>query len=151
MLPLIYNLRYLVPLRPVNTSLTISWLNNDSWSEAYVGTRRLIYEVLPPSIAPQTAEAAALCQLAVIGANHLMEIALAKLLHPVTTKRASFTKRQNEEASYWLAISQWVRLRQFSLRIHSRKAAGEIPIPGSGQSPLGTHDPLLLFDTRVLR
>lgn len=32
-------------------------------------------------------------------------------------------------------------LRQFSLRIHSRKAASEIPTPGTGQSPLGTHDP----------
>lgn len=95
-------------LRPVHASITISWLNHDSWSEAYVGTRRLIYEVLPPSIAQQTAEDAALCQLAVIGANHLMEVALANLLHPFTTTSTSFTQRKYEEASYWLAISHWV-------------------------------------------
>jgi len=31
---------------------------------------------------------------------------------------------------------QWVGLRQASLQIASRKAASEIPTPGSGQSPL---------------
>jgi hypothetical protein len=95
-------------LRPVHASFTISWLTHDSWSEAYVGTRRLVYDILPPSIAQQTAEDAALCQLSLIGANHLMEVALARLLKPFASTHPTFTTRKYKEASYWLALSHWV-------------------------------------------
>lgn len=74
-----------------------------------MGTRRLIYDILPPSIGQQTAEDAALCQLALVGANHLMEVALARLLRPFTSTHPTFTTRKYEEASYFLALSNWVR------------------------------------------
>lgn len=97
-----------MPLQPIYASFTFGWLTHDSWSEAYVGTRRLAYEILPSSIAEQTAEDGALCQLAVIGANHLMEVGLAKLLRSFAGIHPEFTNRKYEEASYWLSISHWV-------------------------------------------
>lgn len=101
----------LMALHPLHASFTVSWLSHDCWSEAFVGTRHLIYDVLPPSIHEQRAEDGALCQLALISAHHLMEIALFKLIKPyVTTNNAAggITQKKYEEASYWLALSQWV-------------------------------------------
>lgn len=97
-----------MPLRRVQASFTISWLSHDSWSEAYVGTRRLIYDFLPLPTSKQTAEDGALCQLAIIGANHLMEVGLARLLIPYVGKVPTFTKRKYEDASYYLSLSHWV-------------------------------------------
>lgn len=97
-----------MPLHPVQASFTMSWLTHDSWSEAYVGTRRLVYDILPSSIAAQTAEDGALCQLAIVGANHLMEVGLAKLLRSFAGMHPAFTNRKYEEASYWLSLSHWV-------------------------------------------
>jgi len=73
-----------------------------------VGTRRLVYDILPLSITEQTAEDGALCQLAIVGANHLMEVGLAKLLRSFAGKHPAFTNRKYEEASYWLSLSHWV-------------------------------------------
>lgn len=81
---------------------------HDSWSEAYVGTRRLTYDILPPPTERQKAEDGALCQLALVGANHLMEVGLATLLRPRIGVNPSFTKTKYEEASYWCALSRWV-------------------------------------------
>ena len=97
-----------MPLQPVYASFTVSWLSHDSWSEAYVGTRRLVYDILPSSIPEQTAEDGALCQLAIVGANHLMEVGLAKLLHSFVGTHSTFTNKKYEEASYWLSLSHWV-------------------------------------------
>jgi|JI10StandDraft_1071094.scaffolds.fasta_scaffold367176_2 hypothetical protein len=68
-------------LQPVHADFTISWLAHDSWSETYVGVRRLAFEVLPDTSSRQNAEDGPLCQLALVGSNHLMEIALYKALH----------------------------------------------------------------------
>ncbi len=98
-----------MPPHPVHTTFTVSWFNHDSWSTAYMGTRRLVYEVLPQSIAEQSAEDDALCQLALVGANHLMEVALSKLLQPFVGRNETFTQRKFNEASYWLGIMHWVK------------------------------------------
>lgn len=97
-----------MPLRPLHVTFTAKWSIHDSWSEAYVGIRRLVYEILPPSISEQNAKDGALCQLALVGANHLMEIALAKLLQPYIGKTEAFTQLKFDEASYWLGLTRWV-------------------------------------------
>jgi hypothetical protein len=96
-----------MPLRPMQATYTIAWLSHDSWSEAYVGTRRLVYEILPQSIAEQRAEDGALCQLALVGANHLMEVALANLLRPFIGKSEAFTQNKFDDASYRLGLTHW--------------------------------------------
>lgn len=100
-----------MPLRPIQSSLTISWLSHDSWSESYIGTRRLAYELLPPPGTRQTAEDGALCQLALIGANHLMEVALYKILLPYTEAVCASPKLprvQLEKSSYFDMLNRWL-------------------------------------------
>ena len=95
----------------VTSSATFSWLNHDSWSEAYVGTRKLAYELLPPPPSSVKAVEGALCQLALIGANHLMEIALYKILQPhakATGTTSSLTEKKLAEASYYLMLTKWL-------------------------------------------
>jgi len=90
-----------VPLKPLSVDFTVSWRTHDSWSELYVGVRRLVYEILPVDIASHRAEDSALCQLAVVGANSLMEVCLYKLLQSYTadaTKGLSPSKL--DKASY---------------------------------------------------
>lgn len=97
-------------LTPVHASFTVSWLVHDSWSEAYVGARRLTYVVLPPPSKKLSAEECALCQLALVGANHLMEIALYKMLLPCTKQSAKFsalTEALLDDASYFLMLTKW--------------------------------------------
>jgi hypothetical protein len=97
-----------MPPHPVHASFTVSWFSHDSWSETYLGTRRLIYEVLPELTASQKAEDSALCQLALIGSNHLMEVSLGKILKSFIDKEPNFTQRHFEDTSYWQALSRWV-------------------------------------------
>ena len=66
------------------SSVSLSWSIHDSWTEAFVGTRKLVYELLPSTTFSAKAEDGALCQLALVGANHLMEIAIYKILLPHT-------------------------------------------------------------------
>jgi hypothetical protein len=90
-----------MPLKPVSASFTIKWSVHDSWSELYVGIRRLVYAILPPDVASQTAEDSALCQLALVGASSLMEVALFKLLQPfAATGKAGLTQKKLENAGY---------------------------------------------------
>jgi len=98
-------------LTPVYASLTSSWLLHDSWSESYVGARRLIYEVLPAPDQRLSAEECAMCQLALVGANHLMEIALYKILLPHAKNGSaslSLTPAFLEDASYFLMLTKWL-------------------------------------------
>jgi hypothetical protein len=95
----------------VTSSATFSWLNHDSWSEAYVGTRKLAYELLPSTQSSVKAVDGALCQLALIGANHLMEIALYKILQPhanATGTVSSLTEKKLADASYNLMLTKWL-------------------------------------------
>ena len=71
-------------MKPLSVGFTVRWHAHDSWSELYVGIRRLVYEILPVDIASHRAEDSALCQLAVVGANSLMEVCLYKLLQSYT-------------------------------------------------------------------
>lgn len=100
-----------MPLRPVCNTLTISWLNHDSWSETYVGTRKLIYEIFPNKSSELTGETAALCQLVIVGANHMMEVALFDLIRPSIGAQPpafSVTQAQFNDAGYYKALSNWV-------------------------------------------
>lgn len=99
-------------LQSVSSTLTISWSIHDSWSEAFVGARRLVYELLPQPNERQSAEDGALCQLALVGSNHLMEVALYKLLQPFAAASgsgvASLTAALLEEASYHQMLTRWL-------------------------------------------
>lgn len=96
-------------LRPLDVSFRIPWTAHDAWSEAYIGVRRLVYEVLPARIADQEAEDSALCQLALVGSSHLVELALDGLLKsfaeagtggltPISLRKAS----QERMLTHWL-------------------------------------------------
>ena len=92
-------------------SFTISYSIHDTWTELYLGTRRLIYEIIPPVGQRLTAEERAMCQLALIGANQLMEITLYKILIPYaedSKKFAKFTTTLLEEASYNKMMKNWL-------------------------------------------
>ncbi len=71
-----------MPLQRLYADFTIAWLVHDSWSETYVGVRRLAFEILPNPGSKQKAEDGPLCQLCLVGSNHLMEVALYKALYP---------------------------------------------------------------------
>jgi len=92
-------------------TFTSSWLNLDSWSETYIGIYRIVYKILPSDTKQQTSEDGALCQLAVVGANHLMEVALFSLFKPYINAKGfswSITQKEFENAGYYDALSKWV-------------------------------------------
>lgn len=101
-----------MPLRPISASFTISWTAHDSWSESYVGVRRLVHQLLPPTASEHSAEDSALCQLSLVGANHLMEVALYKILQPLAAEAnessGSLTPALLEEASYHQMLTRWL-------------------------------------------
>jgi hypothetical protein len=65
----------------------------------------VVYELVS-STQSREAENAALCQLALVGANHLMEVALYKLLLP-HTQAEGLTKTELEEATYYEMLTCW--------------------------------------------
>lgn len=74
---------------------------------------RLIYELLPLPSMHQRAEDGALCQLALVGSQHIVEIALTNLLRPfvaeaLTSPANSKGKRQFEHASHLKRLNYWV-------------------------------------------
>lgn len=99
-------------LRSVSSSCTTSWSIHDSWSESYVGVRHLVYDLLPPISVKTSAEDSALCQLALVGGNHLVEVALYKLLQPFAAAgnggMDALTKALLEEASYHQMLTRWL-------------------------------------------
>ena len=92
-------------MRPLNVGFSIPWDTNDAWSESYVGVWRLIHEILPSSINEQTLEDGALCQLGLIGAQHLLEVALGSLLEPFVTERGVLTPKIFKDEGYFNLLS----------------------------------------------
>ena len=95
----------------VTSSVSLSWSIHDSWTEAFVGTRKLVYELLPSTTFSAKAEDGALCQLALVGANHLMEIAIYKILLPhtkATGQLSILTQKLLEQASYHSMLTDWL-------------------------------------------
>ena len=95
----------------VTSSVSLSWSILDSWTEAFVGTRKLVYELLPSTTFSAKAEDGALCQLALVGANHLMEIAIYKILLPhtkATGQLSILTQKLLEQASYHSMLTDWL-------------------------------------------
>lgn len=100
-----------MPLKPLDKAFNISYLNHDAWTESYIGTRKLVYEVLPAKNNDLTEETSALCQLAVIGANHMMEVALFGLIRPHIGSQlpnCSITQKQFDDAGYHKALTNWI-------------------------------------------
>lgn len=100
-----------MPLKPLDKAFTISHLNHDAWTESYIGTRKLIYEVLPAKSNNLTEENTALCQLAVVGANHMMEVALFGLIRPYIGSQLpdfTITQKEFEKAAYHHALTNWI-------------------------------------------
>lgn len=90
-----------MPLKTISTDFTIRWSVHDSWSELYVGVRRLIYQILPKDIASQNADYSALCQLGLVGASNLVEVGLYKLLQPFASAGSGgLTLKKLEKAGY---------------------------------------------------
>lgn len=98
--------------RTVSRSLTISWSVHDSWSESFIGTRHLIYNVIPPDDGHHRAvENGALCQLGLIGANHLMEISLYKVLSTLIESpgdQLPLIKSLLDDANYYQMLTRWL-------------------------------------------
>jgi hypothetical protein len=63
----------------VTSDLTFGYLIHDAWTETYVGVHRIAFELLPERLKEQDV---ALCKLAIVGAHHMMEVALFRLLGP---------------------------------------------------------------------
>ena len=93
---------------------TIGWLNHDAWSEMFVACRRLVCEVLPSPELKQSAKDGGLCQLAIVGAHHMMEVALFSLLRQFVPINDASGKTLTESGfarlHYYEAISHWVPL-----------------------------------------
>lgn len=74
-----------------------------------MGVRRLIHEILPKTIAEQRVEDSALCQLALVGANHLVEVALGQLLRSFAEQELErFSAESLEKATYFEMLTQWL-------------------------------------------
>lgn len=70
---------------------------------------RLVYEVLPVRVADQTVEDCALCQLALVGSNHLVELALDRALASFVesgaggiTLKSLRAANQHDMLTHWL-------------------------------------------------
>ena len=101
-----------MPRHYVTATVTSAWTIHDSWTETYVGVRHIIYDLLPSPGVRMSAETRTLCQLALLGANHLMEIALYKLLKPYTKSSgaiAPLTAALLIEATYHQMLTRWVQ------------------------------------------
>lgn len=94
----------------VTADLTLAWNIHDAWTEAYVGVRYVIYELLPEPRRRLSAEALALCQLGLIGANHLMEVGLYRFLisRPSYASLSQRKKTKLRKATYKDMLTKWV-------------------------------------------
>ena len=95
----------------LSSSISIPWGSHDSWSETFIGIHRLVYEILPQQGHRQDVRDAALCQLAIVGANHLLEVSLFKLIRPsigIELGKLNISEAKFKKAGYYTAISEWV-------------------------------------------
>jgi len=96
--------------KTVSADLTVAYDVHSPWTEAYVGIRHIIYELLPAPGRKLSTEQHALCQLALIGANHLMEVGLYQYLQ----SRAGYVslsaakKTALRRALYFDMLKTWV-------------------------------------------
>lgn len=96
-------------LRPLHVTFQASWKSHDAWSESYLGVSRLVYEILPVGIADTVVEDSALCQLALVGSNHLVELALVRVLTAFAEAgTAGLTPRLLAMASQCEMLTTWL-------------------------------------------
>lgn len=100
-----------MPLRPLQVTYRARWLSLDAWASAYIGTRKLVYELLPAHSYHGSAEDTGLGRLALVGANHLMEVALRNVLLLAWQAQASHADTAppwSEEAPYTRLLKHWL-------------------------------------------
>lgn len=90
----------------VTAEQEFSWSIHDTWTELYVGIHHLVYGVLPAASGRAEIEHGAMSQLALVGSNQLVEIALYRLLAPFAHEEGSINKLQNE--TYFDMLTKWV-------------------------------------------
>ena len=94
----------------VSSEITMAYVAHDHWTESFVGTRHLVYTVLPEPGVKMSPEIRTLCQLALIGSHHIMEVALFGLLAPHAAGAAQFSKLTESllaSASYHDMLTRW--------------------------------------------
>lgn len=108
-------------LRPLHVTFRSPWTSHDAWSESYLGVSRLVYETLPTCIADTVAEDSALCQLALVGSNHLVELALVRILTAFADAgTAGLTPRCLARASQCQMLTEWLpKVTEKSLDLHA--------------------------------
>jgi len=100
-----------MPTREISAVISFPWLSHDSWTEAYVGSRRIAYDFLPETELHSNGDDGGLCKLALIGANQMMEIALYSLIRPHTLTMGAVSglgQSLLEEASYYHMLTKWL-------------------------------------------
>lgn len=92
-------------------TLKLSYAIHDTWTAAFVGTRHLVYDILPDPGRRASMEVRTLSQLALIGSNQLMEIALFRLLLPYAKSAdrvGKLTESLLRDAKYFSMLDRWV-------------------------------------------
>lgn len=94
----------------VVSDITASYDIHDVWTEAFVGVRYVIYDLLPQPGRKLSIESLALCQLGLIGANHLMEVGLYRYLEsrPAFEDLPASKKTALRKTSYIDMLTSWV-------------------------------------------
>jgi hypothetical protein len=87
-----------------------SYQIHDVWTEAFVGVRHLIYDLLPSPGRRLSIESLALCQLGLVGANHLVEVGLYRFLEsrPAFASLSSSRKTALRSSKYVDMLKLWV-------------------------------------------
>jgi len=83
-----------------------SYTIHDTWTELYVGIHHLVYRMLPAPGERVKSEDRAMCQLALVASNQLMEIALYRLLTPLAQQEGNIDKLRKN--SYSDMLTKWV-------------------------------------------
>ncbi|MBK6288448.1 MAG: hypothetical protein KA739_13085 [Pseudomonadales bacterium] len=100
-----------MPNQRVTAEMKLVWDMHETWTEAYIGIRHLVYDVLPKPGRQMPSEFHALCQLALVGSNHLMEVGLYKFLQsrPSYALLPESKKKQLRAATYNDMLTIWIQ------------------------------------------
>lgn len=100
----------------VTSSLTISWLNLDSWSETYVGARWLVNNVLPEKQYQSSPEHGPISQMVLLASHHMIEIVffscLGKKIEELSIPESEIEARiiKLEKMRFYDAFTEWEKL-----------------------------------------
>lgn len=98
-------------MKPLNVSTTIGWSSGGKWTEAYAGVHYLIYSILPEHSYETEFEHGALCQLGLIGSQHLLEVTLGELLEPYVKAQSAesrFSMKKFQHEGFARLRDKWI-------------------------------------------